>query len=178
MPKVYRVFVSSVFEAIKRDREAIIMKIDGLDDCTPVAMERMGARAGNTLEECLAAVRECDIFLGIIGPRYGSRPETGPETRLSYTEYEFGEAEKFNIPRLMFIMGDDFLKSGADADPDQESLNSFRERVSKAQIVDKLVNDNGYVARCVTALHNEIRKLGRSESNYPTQLPIVAIITI
>ena len=42
----------------------------------------------NTLESCVRAVQNCDFFLGIISPHYGSSINNG----LSITHLEFQEA--------------------------------------------------------------------------------------
>lgn len=49
----------------------------------------------SNLENCIAAVRNCDLFLGIIRPFYGS----GIVGRRSITHAEMREAVKLNKPR-------------------------------------------------------------------------------
>jgi len=49
----------------------------------------------SNLENCIAAVRNCDLFLGIIRPFYGS----GIVGRRSITHSEMREAVKLNKPR-------------------------------------------------------------------------------
>ena len=52
-----------------------------------------------TLESCLRAVRNCDFFLGIISPNYGSSINDG----LSITHLEFQEAIKLKKPRWFLV---------------------------------------------------------------------------
>ena len=52
-----------------------------------------------TLESCLRAVRNCDFFLGIISPNYGSSINDG----LSITHLEFQEAIKLKKPRCFLV---------------------------------------------------------------------------
>ncbi|OIR25343.1 hypothetical protein BGC33_06235 [Bathymodiolus thermophilus thioautotrophic gill symbiont] len=57
----------------------------------------------NTLENCLEAVRNnADIFLLIVGGRYGSITETGK----SITNLEFSEANAKGIPKYVFVKDD------------------------------------------------------------------------
>ena len=57
----------------------------------------------NTLNNCLEAVRsKADIFLLIVGGRYGSITETGK----SITNLEFSEAKAKGIPKYVFIKDD------------------------------------------------------------------------
>ena len=53
----------------------------------------------NTLESCLRAVQNCDFFLGIISPHYGSSINNG----LSITHLEFQEAIRLKKPRWFLV---------------------------------------------------------------------------
>ena len=53
----------------------------------------------NTLESCLRAVQNCDFFLGIISPHYGSSINNG----LSITHLEFQEAIRLQKPRWFLV---------------------------------------------------------------------------
>jgi hypothetical protein len=81
-------------------------------------------------EYCRARVRECDVYVGLIGLRYGSPVRDEPE--MSYTELEFDAAKR---PRLVFLLDEDTVvpippRRLRDGDPGfQARQDAFRERL-------------------------------------------------
>ena len=51
---------------------------------------------------CAGRVRECDVYVGLLGTRYGSVVRDVPEK--SYTELEFDTATEARLPRLAFLL--------------------------------------------------------------------------
>ena len=64
-----------------------------------------GARDEVSAESCQAAIERCSVFLGILGPWYGS---PFPDSERSYSEAEYDVASALGMTRLMFLSTDDF----------------------------------------------------------------------
>ena len=95
-----KVFVSSTFEDMIPYRNAVVEAITSLEHL-PIGMEHFASSPDKSLDVCLSDVRRCNIYVLLIGMRYGSIDN---DTGKSYTELEYEEALRCNIPVLAFIM--------------------------------------------------------------------------
>ena len=99
---------------------------------TPVDMRYFAARDGAPAEYCRARVRECEIFVAVVGFRYGS---VVPGEEVSYTELEFGAATEAGIPRLVFLLEEAASLPDGQADADRGPVEGFRQRLRDAGLV-------------------------------------------
>lgn len=100
--EVLSVFVGSTFEDLQTYRRAVWDALAKLD-AQVRGMEYFGSRPGRPVDECLAAVRSCRIYIGIFGMRYGSVPDGDGR---SMTHLEYDEAQRCHLPSLIYILDD------------------------------------------------------------------------
>jgi hypothetical protein len=87
---------------------------------------------------CMDRVRGCQVYVGILGTRYGSPVRDKPE--LSYTELEFGTATEAGLDRLVFVLDEGAADVGLPVSAliDREfgaRQDAFRRRVRESGLV-------------------------------------------
>jgi hypothetical protein len=91
------IFISSTTENLQPERNAVEDAIAGLH-LEAVRSEKVGSQSISPREACRIMAQECDIYLGILGGRYGFEL---PEGR-SVTEFEFDTARQTGKPILLY----------------------------------------------------------------------------
>jgi Domain of unknown function (DUF4062) len=94
-----RVFVSSIQSGFEDVRQAVRAAIASLGKL-PIMAEGTGASPDPSKRTLLDRVAEADVFLLLIGPRYGRQ---GGASGFSPTEDEFNEARRLSKPILVLI---------------------------------------------------------------------------
>ena len=100
----------------------------------PVDMRYFAARDGKPADYCRERAADCEIYVAVVGFRYGSlvRGEAA-----SYTELEFDAAGTAGRPRLVFLLeGTAGLPPGF-ADADSAAVEGFRQRLRDAGLMVK-----------------------------------------
>ena len=82
-------FLSSTGADLRLYRDAAFLAIQKLDGWKCIRMEDFGARDWDVDSFCRARAEECDLFVGIIGHRFGEGPKGSKE---SYTQREYRAA--------------------------------------------------------------------------------------
>ena len=87
---------------------------------------------------CADRVRGCDVYVGVLGTRYGSPVRDRPE--VSYTELEFDAATEAGLPRLVFLLDTDADDIGIPA-----AMLIDREFGARQDAFRRRVRDSGLV---------------------------------
>lgn len=122
------VFVSSTSRDMQDQRAALKSLIEGLG-MTYVGMEDFVPSESTPAEYIRDKVDECDLYLGIVGKRYG---HVEPGSGMSMTEIEYHQAVAGGKPLRIFVMDDavDVPEDHRESDPAMvEKLEAFRSRV-------------------------------------------------
>lgn len=123
----YKIYISSTYRDLIEDRALLRLKLDQAQ-YTTVCMETYPPALSQVIKtKCENDVKDCDLYVCIIGDRYGSlaQDETGRELEHSYTEYEYDAAVASNKKRLIFIK--DLGK-----EPDDPRLLAFIQKIRKS----------------------------------------------
>jgi hypothetical protein len=131
-----QVFVShtSDMAAFPVGRSFVQAALDGIGrtGLAAVDMRYFTARDGAPADYCCQRVRECEIYVALIGFRYGSLI---PGTERSFTEAEFAEASAAGIPRLVFLLDEAVTMPEGTVDADRGAVERFRQRLGQAGLI-------------------------------------------
>ena len=75
-----------------------------------VDMADFPAAGQPTAQVCAERVQSCDVYVGVLGTRYGSLVRGNPQ--VSYTELEFDAATEATLDRLVFLLDTDAADVG------------------------------------------------------------------
>jgi hypothetical protein len=122
-----KVYLSSTLNDLSAERQAVKEALGG--EC--IVKESYIADERSVRESCLADVAECDLYIGIVGRRYGFIP---PGESLSITELEYKHARQCNLPTLVFIKDDAVitlpLSDAGTGEHDPKLIDAFRQLIS------------------------------------------------
>jgi transcriptional regulator with XRE-family HTH domain len=87
------------------------------------------ARDHEPADYCEGRVADADVYVGIVGHRYGT-PVRG-QPALSYTELEYEAASTLGLPRLVFLLSEGHASKPSDSQPTEHRARqqAFRQRL-------------------------------------------------
>lgn len=132
--KIPVIMVSSTVRDLHEHRQVV------LDACIrqgmlPKMMEHLGAADDGGLAESMRLVDEADVYLAILGHRYGHVPKGKTK---SITHYEYERATRRGIPRLIFVMHEDHPVRAGDIDKGNGGvkLEKFKQKLLEDHTVN------------------------------------------
>lgn len=153
MDKRYTVFVSSTYNDMKDERNAVIQAIMRAGHI-PLGMEAFGAANASSWKVITKTINAADYYVLLIARRYGS---INPEVDLGYTEQEFRYAVEQGVPVLVFLLHEDAAWPGTHTDTEAGAvrrLAAFRDRAKKDRQVEFWTSKEDLPFKVMTSLSN------------------------
>jgi tetratricopeptide (TPR) repeat protein len=129
---------------------------------------------------CRERVRGCEVYVGVLGTRYGSAVRDEPD--VSYTELEFNTATQAGLPRLVFLLD----TSAADVGVPVSRLidtefgarqEAFRRRVQDCGLVTQVFADPATLGQLVERSLRELAEQHRRRAGGVGQSgPVPAVV--
>lgn len=135
----WRIFVSSTKEDLVPYREAVESALTSMEHI-PLGMEFFVSSPDSPIDVCLSTVRRSQLYIVIVGMRYGSIEEGSGK---SFTELEYDEAVKNKIPILAFIIDEErcaILPKYVDVGEKAEKLKDFKTKLNSSYLVSRFVS--------------------------------------
>lgn len=139
------VFISSTYLDLKEERKKVWDTLEKFDVAVK-GMEQFGARKSNPLETCLTEVEQSDIYVGIIGMRYGSEE---PNSGKSYSQLEYEKAIDQNKEILIYIIDEDnsSVKPSLIQFDKIHKLNNFKAILKERHTIDTFSNAQDLISK-------------------------------
>lgn len=140
----------------------------------PIGMEHLPAKSEDAIDASLKMVDEAEIYLGIFAHRYGYIPDSpkNPDN-VSITELEYRHALERDIPRLIFIMGDEHTLNSKDLETDPDSsakLLRFKNELKTGYVVSFFNSPEQLREQVITALA-QYRQSDVAQLHYISDIP-------
>jgi len=161
-----KVYISSTVADLETERQAVIAWLVAAGH-QPIHSYRPNSET--VRDSCLDDVQRCDLFVLILGHRYGVQPSDGNPTGLSITHLEYRHAK--GKPRIALIRTN--IPDVATSDiGDPEKLHcilKFREEVQKEVRPAEFHEGQGLIQALSTGIQDALDNIARSDTNAPTQ---------
>jgi Domain of unknown function (DUF4062) len=177
-----KVYVSSTIADLKQERQAVM---DWLRGARHQAVDSYLPDSDTVRDSCLDDVAGCDLYVLVLGHRYGFQPADGNPEGLSITQLEFRRAGECGLPRIALVRTSipDVRLSDME-DPGRAGLVlAFRAEVAREVRSAEFSDLQGLIQGLSTGVLAALEKLGaRAEGpragglvvRLPPQVPFLA----
>ena len=170
MSKSVHIFISSTWLDLQPERHTVEEALQRMQ-ASFLGMEYFGSRPETPREVSLAEVDGSDIYIGIFAHRYGS----------GITEDEYRQAQKRNLPCLIYFKDDSVLVSidSIEQEPDKIArLKALKSELREHHTVSYFKSPDHLATQVVADLHKLLEKLDeKGNEEIPPQvskLPLLA----
>ena len=130
---------------------------------------------------CTERVRGCDVYVGILGTRYGSPVRDIPE--MSYTELEFDTATEAGLNRLIFMLDTDAADVGIPLSRliDHEfgpRQDAFRRRIRDNGLVTQTFTNPAMLGQLVERSLRELAERRNGRASQRGQLAMAVVVGV
>jgi hypothetical protein len=144
-----RCFVSSTWFDLEPERDAVESLLQRFRETKFIGMEYFGSRDETTRQVSLNEVDRSDLYVGVIGGRYGS----------GITEAEYDRAIERKLPCLIYFKHEAAIEpEGRDQKPAEiENLRKFKDKIRDhvtGHTVAEFSGSNDLASRLASDLHN------------------------
>jgi hypothetical protein len=153
-----KIYLSSTFTDLERYREKVYRALRSLRHDV-IAMEDYVAADRRPLQQCLADVRTSDVYVGVIGWRYGYVPTGDNPRRHSITELELREADRLNKPLLLFVLdgkapwSPSMMDAATGENERGARINALRDELERDRLVSHFMTPEELALKVVGALY-------------------------
>lgn len=162
MANTQTIFLSSTYSDLIDYRRKAIDVITSLKQLYE-GMEFFGADERTTLDVMLDKLSYCQIYIGIIGMRYGSLDKA---TNKSYTQLEYERAMELKLPCLIYIIDEEKARI-APKDVERGSaadlLDAFKNQLKSAHVVKSFDSIDSLGEALQHDIPNVIERLQKEE---------------
>ncbi|MCH5430828.1 DUF4062 domain-containing protein [Lactococcus lactis] len=160
MEKKYQVFISSTYTDLIEERQKAVEAILSAGHI-PAGMELFHAGDETQKELISEWIEDSDIYVLILGGRYGSLDSDG----MGYTHWEYEKAKELGKPIFSLILTEDYLNKkvedkklkATDLSYKDDKLVAFRDEVM-FKIVSNIDNINQIEAEVIKSINRIVKK--------------------
>jgi hypothetical protein len=153
-----KIYISSTFRDLHAHRAAVDRNLRSMGHDV-IGMEQYVAEGSRPLQRCLADVEAADVYVLMLGWRYGYQPTECNPSRLSITELEFQHAKSLETkPILAFLLDPEtpwppsaMDSSSADTDA-AAAISRFRSEVGAEFLVGVFTTPDDLASRVTAAV--------------------------
>src|SRR5215470_9870424 len=154
-----RVYVSSTIVDLRQERQAVLEWLRG---ARHQAVDSYLPDGETVRDSCLADVDTCDLYVLIVGHRYGFQPADGNPEGLSITQLEFRRAGECGLPRIALVRTSiPEVRFSDMEDPERAArVLAFRAEVTREVRAGEFSDLQGLIQGLSTGVLAALEKLG------------------